>query len=64
MALFYLSLAVLVLGCAAQEKVNVGFYSEALCPGCDALAEGSMNEAVEKVSEVAMPVHHANLAFV
>lgn len=31
------------------EKVKVGFYSEALCPGCDQLAESTMNRAVKEV---------------
>ncbi|XP_065190046.1 uncharacterized protein LOC135820917 [Sycon ciliatum] len=44
----------LVAAAASQgaEKVTVGFYSEALCPGCDQLAETTMNKAVKELSSI------------
>ena len=54
MALSAIILATLVALAASQksEKVVVGFYSEALCPGCDQLAESTMNQAVKEVRRV------------
>ncbi len=49
------TLVLLVVAAASTVRanssplVNVSVYSEALCPDCDRLTEGEMNEAVEKV---------------
>ncbi len=48
--LVVLVVAALTVGASSSNLVNVSFYSEALCPFCDQLTEGEMNEAVQKVS--------------
>jgi hypothetical protein len=47
--LVLLSVSVLAVSADSSQLVNVSFYSEALCPFCDAFTEGDMNEAVQKV---------------
>ena len=43
-------LAVCVGAVVSDDRVIVGFYSEALCPDCLALSTGPLSEAFEKVS--------------
>ncbi|XP_062510733.1 gamma-interferon-inducible lysosomal thiol reductase-like [Corticium candelabrum] len=50
--LVVLVVAALTVGASSSNLVNVSFYSEALCPFCDQLTEGEMNEAVQKVGEI------------
>ncbi|XP_065837804.1 uncharacterized protein [Oscarella lobularis] len=47
-----LLLALFAFSAHAAPLVNVSFYSEALCPYCDALTEGEMNKAVEEIGEI------------
>ena len=43
-----LSLAVLCGRVQCAEKVQLGFYSESLCPDCIAFANGPLDEAMNK----------------
>ena len=50
-SLVALSLALCLVPTLSQtpSKVMVGFYSEALCPGCLALSNGELTKAFEQV---------------
>ena len=47
-ALLLVSLS-LIASSFGDDKVQVGFYSESLCPDCIALSTKYMNKAVEEV---------------
>ena len=46
----------------AAEKVEMGFYSEALCPDCIALSNGPLKFAFDNVSWIRTPTLNLKLA--
>jgi len=49
MKLLVVALALCVVGAAAQAKVQVGIYTESLCPGCQQFITGGMAQAMQAV---------------
>ena len=51
LAILVLCLAGLCQQAQAVENVQLGFYSESLCPDCIAFANGPLEKAMNEVSE-------------